>query len=297
MKRFKQIIRPDALAFVLFAGLVWLVMTITGTTSTKSCSVNVVAESSLVEGYYLLDTLVPLMIDVESSGINALRLGQFEDVLVVVEKELFFVDKSGQLTIRSEDIKALLSQEYGNEYSFTITTSSVIFPSEQLSSVSVPVVIKGIRNATLPSGMRWSEALRIEPDTVVLTGPIARLQRTQVFVTIPEVIWEGRMAISLPLDPLEKGLELSVNSVDVIGTSEYWVEKEFIYQRRIGQRVYEVKLWFSGPFSILKNSELIDLCELTFKDFDTFEMAQVTIRNKGVELLSITPHKLEKPLQ
>jgi hypothetical protein len=297
MKRFKQIIRPDALAFVLFAGLVWLVMTITGTTSTKSCGINVVAESSLVEGYYLLDTIVPLMIDVESSGINALRLGQFEDVLVVVEKELFFVDKSGQLTIRSEDIKALLSQEYGNEYSFTITTSSVIFPSEQLSSVSVPVVIKGIRNATLPSGMRWSEALRIEPDTVVLTGPIARLQRTQVFVTIPEVIWEGRMAISLPLDPLEKGLELSVNSVDVIGTSEYWVEKEFIYQRRIGQRVYEVKLWFSGPFSILKNSELIDLCELTFKDFDTFEMAQVTIRNKGVELLSITPHKLEKPLQ
>ena len=297
MKRFKQIIRPDALAFVLFAGLVWLVMTITGTTSTKSCGINVVAESSLVEGYYLLDTIVPLMIDVESSGINALRLGQFEDVLVVVEKELFFVDKSGQLTIRSEDIKALLSQEYGNEYSFTITTSSVMFPSEQLSSVSVPVVLKGIRNATLPSGMRWSEALRIEPDTVVLTGPIARLQRTQVFVTIPEVIWEGRMAISLPLDPLEKGLELSVNSVDVIGTSEYWVEKEFIYQRRIGQRVYEVKLWFSGPFSILKNSELIDLCELTFKDFDTFEMAQVTIRNKGVELLSITPHKLEKPLQ
>ena len=297
MKRFKQIIRPDALAFVLFAGLVWLVMTITGTTSTKSCGINVVAESSLVEGYYLLDTIVPLMIDVESSGINALRLGQFDDVLVVVEKELFFVDKSGQLSIRSEDIKALLSQEYGNEYSFTITTSSVMFPSEQLSSVSVPVVLKGIRNATLPSGMRWSEALRIEPDTVVLTGPIARLQRTQVFVTIPEVIWEGRMAISLPLDPLEKGLELSVNSVDVIGTSEYWVEKEFIYQRRIGQRVYEVKLWFSGPFSILKNSELIDLCELTFKDFDTFEMAQVTIRNKGVELLSITPHKLEKPLQ
>ncbi len=297
MKRFKQIIRPDALAFVLFAGLVWLVMTITGTTSTKSCSINVVAESALVEGYYLLDTIVPLMIDVESSGINALRLGQFEDVLVVVEKELFFVDKSGQLSIRSEDIKASLSQEYGNEYSFTITTSRVMFPSEKLSSVNVPVVLKGIRNATLPNGMRWSEALRIEPDTVVLTGPIARMQRTQVFVTLPEVIWEGSMAISLPLDQLEKGLELSVNSVDVIGTSEYWVEKEFIYQRRIGQRVYEVKLWLSGPFSILKNSELIDLCELTFQDFDTFEMDQVTIRSKDVELLSITPHKLEKPLQ
>lgn len=297
MKRFKQIIRPDALAFVLFAGLVWLVMTITGTTSTKNCSINIVAESALVEGYYLLDTIVPLMIDVESSGINALRLGQFEDALVVVEKELFFVDKSGQLSIRSEDIKASLSQEYGNEYSFTITTSRVMFPSEKLSSVNVPVVLKGIRNATLPNGMRWSEALRIEPDTVVLTGPIARMQRTQVFVTLPEVIWEGSMAISLPLDQLEKGLELSVNSVDVIGTSEYWVEKEFIYQRRIGQRVYEVKLWLSGPFSILKNSELIDLCELTFQDFDTFEMAQVTIRNKDVELLSITPHKLEKPLQ
>ncbi|HAK69799.1 MAG TPA: hypothetical protein DCM15_00350, partial [Cryomorphaceae bacterium] len=150
-----------------------------------------------------------------------------------------------------------------------------MFPSERLSSVSVPVVLKGFRNVTLPSGMRWSEALRTEPDTVVLTGPIARMQRTQVFVTIPEVVWEGSMAISLPLDELEKGLELSVNSVDVIGTSEYWVEKEFIYQRRIGQRVYEVKLWFSGPFSLIKNSELIDLCELTFKDFDKFELAHV----------------------
>ncbi len=297
MKRFKHIIRPDAFAFVLFAGLVWLVMTITGTTSTKSCSVNIVAESSLVEGYYLLDTIVPLMIEVESSGINALRLGQFEEVLVVVEKESFYVDKSGQMSVSSEDVRALLNQEYGNEYSFTIGTTSVMFPSERLSSVSVPVVLKGFRNVTLPSGMRWSEALRIEPDTVVLTGPIARMQRTQVFVTIPEVVWEGSMAISLPLDELEKGLELSVNSVDVIGTSEYWVEKEFIYQRRIGQRVYEVKLWFSGPFSLIKNSELIDLCELTFKDFDKFELAHVTVINEGVELLSITPHKLEKTIQ
>ena len=172
-----------------------------------------------------------------------------------------------------------------------------MFPSERLSSVSVPVVLKGFRNVTLPSGMRWSEALRTEPDTVVLTGPIARMQRTQVFVTIPEVVWDGSMAISLPLDELEKGLELSVNSVDVIGTSEYWVEKEFIYQRRIGQRVYEVKLWFSGPFSLIKNSELIDLCELTFKDFDKFELAHVTVINEGVELLSITPHKLEKSIQ
>ena len=156
----------------------------------------------------------------------------------MVEKESFYVDKSGQMSVSSEDVRALLNQEYGNEYSFTIGTTSVMFPSERLSSVSVPVVLKGFRNVTLPSGMRWSEALRIEPDTVVLTGPIARMQRTQVFVTIPEVVWEGSMAISLPLDELEKGLELSVNSVDVIGTSEYWVEKEFIYQRRIGQRVY-----------------------------------------------------------
>ena len=292
-QRLKNIVRAESLAFIGFAALIWVVMTVSSAAKKEIARVELRAETSLIQGRFLQDTVASVMIDVEASGISALRLGQFQESSLVVPIE-FFETQEGGLQVPIEKVLELLSDTYGSDYTFGSSLDYINFPAEFLQKRLVPIQLIGENNISVPFGKRWSEPLHLEPQFVEVEGPEQVLNTAEVSALLPDFEWDGSHALNLELQCSERSVRMLTTSVDLVGTTEDWAEERYVVERIIGQRINRIDVWVSGPAARLRKAAIEDVCEVRFRDGGDIEWVEVEPRGSLISVLEVVPSSLEK---
>ena len=292
-QRLRNSIRAESVAFVAFAALIWVVMTVSSASKKEIARIELRAESSVIQGRFLQDTLASVMIDVEGAGISALRLGQFQESALEVPVE-FFETNEGGLQVPIEKVLELLTDQYGSDFSFGSSLDVVSFPAQFLQKRLVPIQLDGESNLRVPVGKRWSEPLHVDPQFVEIEGPAQVLNDCEVSALVPDFEWDGSHALHLELKCSERAVRMLSTSVDLVGTTEDWAEKRYTLERVLGQRIFHIEVWLSGPAAQLKNSEVSDLCSVSFQDGGSHEWVEVKSKGPLVSVLEVVPSSLEK---
>lgn len=278
----------EALLFIAFAFAVWLAMRISNTEVTRQINVELVAVGRAVDGFWIEDSTQELNVIIESSGLDALLMDRFDNRLIHFNSDDFLRTSQTSAYLLNLDIQTILQQEYGREYRFNWSGDSLVFPSSEMVSKTLPVSLLSSENISIPETHRWIKQPTIAPDSIVCLGPEALLKDFQPTITVPFLVWDGSDQKELPLDKLPRYISSEVNWLNISASADAWTEIEQRINLRYQNRNYPINLWLSGPMSTLVNAaESFVQVEWRMED----QRLRVDIRaiSPGVEVLNYEP--------
>lgn len=278
----------EALLFIAFAFAVWLAMRISNTEVTRQINVELVAVGRAVDGFWLEDSTQELNVIIESSGLDALLMDRFDNRLIHFNSDDFLRTSQTSAYLLNLDIQTILQQEYGREYRFNWSGDSLVFPSSEMVSKTLPVSLLSSENISIPETHRWIKQPTIAPDSIVCLGPEALLKDFQPTITVPFLVWDGTDQKELPLDKLPRYISSEVNWLNISASADAWTEIEQRINLRYQNRNYPINLWLSGPMSTLVNAAE-SFVEVEWRMEDQRLRVDIRAISSGVEVLNYEP--------
>ena len=256
MRKLLQHIRIEALLFLVFAALIWLVMTVSATTIERQYTMNFTADASVVNSYWMQDSTLTTQVTVRSQGLSALFMRQFNGLeLPFSAKNSVRANRTG-LFLLPDDVERILVERFGGDYDFSFSAKSdtFYFSTSALVTKSLPINFE-VQSIKLPEGYRWISPPTISPTEIEITGPKLAIPSGSIGLDVPQTAWKGRKRENTRLQEFGTRLTQSANKTVITAHSDLWVENRFTTAVEWDGRKHDVVVWLSGPFTMLKVGE------------------------------------------
>ena len=256
MRKLLQHIRIEALLFLVFAALIWFVMTVSATTIERQYTMNFTADASVVNSYWMQDSTLTTQVTVRSQGLSALFMRQFNGLeLPFSAKNSVRANRTG-LFLLPDDVERILVERFGGDYDFSFSAKSdtFYFSTSALVTKSLPVNFE-VQSIKLPEGYRWISPPTISPTEIKITGPKWAIPTGSIGLDVPQTAWKGRKRENIRLQEFGTRLTQSANKTVITAHSDLWVENRFTTAVEWDGRKHDVVVWLSGPFTMLKVGE------------------------------------------
>ena len=256
MRKLLQHIRIEALLFLVFAALIWFVMTVSATTIERQYTMNFTADASVVNSYWMQDSTLTTQVTVRSQGLSALFMRQFNGLeLPFSAKNSVRANRTG-LFLLPDDVERILVERFGGDYDFSFSAKSdtFYFSTSALVTKSLPINFE-VQSIKLPEGYRWISPPTISPTEIEITGPKWAIPSGSIGLDVPQTAWKGRKRENIRLQEFGTRLTQSANKTVITAHSDLWVENRFNTAVEWDGRKHDVVVWLSGPFTMLKVGE------------------------------------------
>jgi hypothetical protein len=256
MRKLLQHIRIEALLFLVFAALIWFVMTVSATTIERQYTMNFTADASVVNSYWMQDSTLTTQVTVRSQGLSALFMRQFNGLeLPFSAKNSVRANRTG-LFLLPDDVERILVERFGGDYDFSFSAKSdtFYFSTSALVTKSLPINFE-VQSIKLPEGYRWISPPTISPTEIEITGPKWAIPSGSIGLDVPQTAWKGRKRENTRLQEFGTRLTQSANKTVITAHSDLWVENRFTTAVEWDGRKHDVVVWLSGPFTMLKVGE------------------------------------------
>ena len=256
MRKLLQHIRIEALLFLVFAALIWFVMTVSATTIERQYTMNFTADASVVNSYWMQDSTLTTQVTVRSQGLSALFMRQFNGLEVPFSaKNSVRANRTG-LFLLPDDVERILVERFGGDYDFSFSAKSdtFYFSTSALVTKSLPINFE-VQSIKLPEGYRWISPPTISPTEIKITGPKWAIPTGSIGLDVPQTAWKGRKRENIRLQEFGTRLTQSANKTVITAHSDLWVENRFTTAVEWDGRKHDVVVWLSGPFTMLKVGE------------------------------------------
>jgi len=256
MRKLLQHIRIEALLFLVFAALIWFVMTVSATTIERQYTMNFTADASVVNSYWMQDSTLTTQVTVRSQGLSALFMRQFNGLeLPFSAKNSVRANRTG-LFLLPDDVERILVERFGGDYDFSFSAKSdtFYFSTSALVTKSLPINFE-VQSIKLPEGYRWISPPTISPTEIKITGPKWAIPSGSIGLDVPQTAWKGRKRENIRLQEFGTRLTQSANKTVITAHSDLWVENRFTTAVEWDGRKHDVVVWLSGPFTMLKVGE------------------------------------------
>jgi hypothetical protein len=256
MRKLLQHIRIEALLFLVFAALIWFVMTVSATTIERQYTMNFTADASVVNSYWMQDSTLTTQVTVRSQGLSALFMRQFNGLeLPFSAKNSVRANRTG-LFLLPDDVERILVERFGGDYDFSFSAKSdtFYFSTSALVTKSLPINFE-VQSIKLPEGYRWISPPTISPTEIKITGPKWAIPSGSIGLDVPQTAWKGRKRENTRLQEFGTRLTQSANKTVITAHSDLWVENRFTTAVEWDGRKHDVVVWLSGPFTMLKVGE------------------------------------------
>ena len=290
MRKLFQHIRIEALLFLVFAALIWFVMTVSATTIERQFTMSFTADASVVDSYWMQDSTLTTAVTVRSKGLSALFMRQFNGLELTFSAKNSIRANSIGLFILPDDIDRILFERFGGDYDFSFSAQSdtFYFSTSALITKSLPINFDAQR-VKLPEGYRWISSPIISPTEIEITGPEWAIPTGAIGLDIPQTEWKGRKRENIKLQEFGNGLTQSTNKTVITGYSDLWVEDRFSTEVEWDGRKHEVQVWLSGPFSLLKPQEWGQYVNIALHAVEDGVGLDVDSKSSLVTVLSYSP--------
>ena len=256
MRKLLQHIRIEALLFLVFAALIWFVMTVSATTIERQYTMNFTADASVVNSYWMQDSTLTTQVTVRSQGLSALFMRQFNGLeLPFSAKNSVRANRTG-LFLLPDDVERILVERFGGDYDFSFSAKSdtFYFSTSALVTKSLPINFE-VQSIKLPEGYRWISPPTISHTEIEITGPKWAIPTGSIGLDVPQTAWKGRKRENIRLQEFGTRLTQSANKTVITAHSDLWVENRFTTAVEWDGRKHDVVVWLSGPFTMLKVGE------------------------------------------
>ena len=256
MRKLLQHIRIEALLFLVFAALIWFVMTVSASTIERQYTMNFTADASVVNSYWMQDSTLTTQVTVRSQGLSALFMRQFNGLeLPFSAKNSVRANRTG-LFLLPDDVERILVERFGGDYDFSFSAKSdtFYFSTSALVTKSLPINFE-VQSIKLPEGYRWISPPTISPTEIEITGPKWAIPSGSIGLDVPQTAWKGRKRENIRLQEFGTRLTQSANKTVITAHSDLWVENRFTTAVEWDGRKHDVVVWLSGPFTMLKVGE------------------------------------------
>ena len=256
MRKLLQHIRIEALLFLVFAALIWFVMTVSATTIERQYTMNFTADASVVNSYWMQDSTLTTQVTVRSQGLSALFMRQFNGLeLPFSAKNSVRANRTG-LFLLPDDVERILVERFGGDYDFSFSAKSdtFYFSTSALVTKSLPINFE-VQSIKLPEGYRWISPPTISPTEIEITGPKWAIPSGSIGLDVPQTAWKGRKRKKIRIQEFGTRLTQSANKTVITAHSDLWVENRFTTAVEWDGRKHDVVVWLSGPFTMLKVGE------------------------------------------
>ena len=256
MRKLLQHIRIEALLFLVFAALIWFVMTVSATTIERQYTMNFTADASVVNSYWMQDSTLTTQVTVRSQGLSALFMRQFNGLeLPFSAKNSVRANRTG-LFLLPDDVERILVERFGGDYDFSFSAKSdtFYFSTSALVTKSLPINFE-VQSIKLPEGYRWISPPTISPTEIEITGPKWAIPSGSIGLDVTQTAWKGRKRENTRLQEFGTRLTQSANKTVITAHSDLWVENRFTTAVEWDGRKHDVVVWLSGPFTMLKVGE------------------------------------------
>ena len=256
MRKLLQHIRIEALLFLVFAALIWFVMTVSATTIERQYTMNFTADASVVNSYWMQDSTLTTQVTVRSQGLSALFMRQFNGLeLPFSAKNSVRANRTG-LFLLPDDVERILVERFGGDYDFSFSAKSdtFYFSTSALVTKSLPINFE-VQSIKLPEGYRWISPPTISPTEIEITGPKWAIPSGSIGLDVPQTAWKGRKRENIRLQEFGTRLTQSANKTVITAHSDLWVENRFTTAVEWDGRKHDVVVWLIGPFTMLKVGE------------------------------------------
>ena len=290
MRKLFQHIRIEALLFLVFAALIWFVMTVSATTLERQYTINFTADASVVDAFWMQDSTIATLVTVQSKGLSALFMRQFNGVDISFSANNALRANSKGLFMLPTDLSRILTERFGGDYNFSFSSQAdtFYFSTSALVTRSVPLSFE-TENIQLPEGYRWITPPSIVPAEIQITGPEWAIPDDPLVIDLPESEWKGRIRETSSLRELGRQLTQSVNKVVITAQSDLWVEDRFATQVTWEGHTHEVQIWLSGPFTFLKPTKWEANLNVALHAVEEGVGLDVDSENPHVTVLSYSP--------
>ena len=256
MRKLLQHIRIEALLFLVFAALIWFVMTVSATTIERQYTMNFTADASVVNSYWMQDSTLTTQVTVRSQGLSALFMRQFNGLeLPFSAKNSVRANRTG-LFLLPDDVERILVERFGGDYDFSFSAKSdtFYFSTSALVTKSLPINFE-VQSIKLPEGYRWISPPTISPTEIEITGPKWAIPSGSIGLDVPQTAWKGRKRENTRRQEFGTRPTQSANKTVITAHSDLWVENRFTTAVEWDGRKHDVVVWLSGPFTMLKVGE------------------------------------------
>ena len=256
MRNLPHHIRIAALLSLVFAALLWFVMTVSATTIERQYTMNFTADASVVNSYWMQDSTLTTQVTVRSQGLSALFMRQFNGLeLPFSAKNSVRANRTG-LFLLPDDVERILVERFGGDYDFSFSAKSdtFYFSTSALVTKSLPINFE-VQSIKLPEGYRWISPPTISPTEIEITGPKWAIPTGSIGLDVPQTAWKGRKRENIRLQEFGTRLTQSANKTVITAHSDLWVENRFTTAVEWDGRKHDVVVWLSGPFTMLKVGE------------------------------------------
>jgi len=290
MRKLLQHIRIEALLFLVFAALIWFVMTVSATTIERQYTMNFTADASVIDSYWMQDSTLTTQITVRSQGLSALFMRQFNGLeLTFSAKNSIRANRIG-LFILPVDIDRILVERFGGDYDFSFSAQSdtFYFSTTALITKSLPIQFL-TQSVKLPDGYRWISPPTISPTEIEITGPEWAIPAGSIGLDVPQTEWKGRKRENVRLQEFGTRLTQSANKAVIAAHSDLWVEDRFTTEVEWDGRKHDVQVWLSGPFTLLKPKEWRQYVNVALHAVEDGVGLDVDSKSPLVTVLSYSP--------
>ena len=290
MRKLLQHIRIEALLFLVFAALIWFVMTVSATTIERQYTMSFTADASIVNSYWMQDSTLTTQVTVRSQGLSVLFMRQFNGLeLPFSAKNSIRSNRTG-LFMLPDDIDRILVERFGGDYDFSFSAQSdtFYFSTSALITKSLPINFDP-QSVKLPEGYRWITPPTISPKEIEITGPKWAIPSGSIGLDVPQIEWKGRKRENIRLQGFGTRLTQSVNKTVITAHSDLWVEDRFTTEVECDGRKHDVHVWLSGPFTLLKAEEWGQYVNVALHAVEECVGLDVDSKSPLVTVLSYTP--------
>ena len=290
MRKLLQHIRIEALLFLVFAALIWFVMTVSATTIERQYTMNFTADASVVNSYWMQDSTLTTQVTVRSQGLSALFMRQFNGLeLPFSAKNSVRANRTG-LFLLPDDVERILVERFGGDYDFSFSAKSdtFYFSTSALVTKSLPINFE-VQSIKLPEGYRWISPPTISPTEIEITGPKWAIPTGSIGLDVPQTAWKGRKRENIRLQEFGTRLTQSANKTVITAHSDLWVENRFTTALEWDRRKHDVVVWLSGPFTMLKVGEWEQYVNVALHAVEEGVGLDVDSKSPLVTVLSYSP--------
>ena len=290
MRKLLQHIRIEALLFLVFAALIWFVMTVSATTIERQYTMNFTADASVVNSYWMQDSTLTTQVTVRSQGLSALFMRQFNGLeLPFSAKNSVRANRTG-LFLLPDDVERILVERFCGDYDFSFSAKSdtFYFSTSALVTKSLPINFE-VQSIKLPEGYRWISPPTISPTEIKITGPKWAIPTGSIGLDVPQTAWKGRKRENTRLQEFGTRLTQSANKTVITAHSDLWVENRFTTAVEWDGRKHDVVVWLSGPFTMLKVGEWEQYVNVALHAVEEGVGLDVDSKSPLVTVLSYSP--------
>lgn len=283
-------IRIEALLFLVFASLIWFVMTVSATTLERQYTINFTADASVVDAFWMQDSTMSAVVTVQSTGLSALFMRQFNGADIPFSANNALRANSKGLFMLPTDLGRILNEKFGGDYDFSFSSQAdtFYFSTSALITKSVPLSFEP-KSIQLPEGYRWITPPSIFPAEIQITGPEWAIPDGPIVIDLPASEWKGRIRETSSLPELGTRLTQSINKVIIAAHSDLWVEDRFTAQVKWEGHTHEVQIWMSGPFTLLRPDKWETNLNVALHAVDEGVGLDVDSKSPHVTILSYSP--------